>query len=138
MRAFVKNVAGGIVGASPVYCVGDYALNIGIVEGFAGLMTGLEVKYLSRTADEASSGTEDIAVLKPRAEYERIGLGNVEGLGVELLFLDQKMLGDACGNGMGGVDVPHDLVEVVAPKQVAGSTYHTAEHLGIVAGVEDD
>jgi len=54
-----------IVGLSPVYGIGDYLLNVFIVEGGKFLVTGLEIEDLTQTSEIAYTGTEDIALLKP-------------------------------------------------------------------------
>ena len=72
----------------------DNALNVGVEKGAAGLVTGLEIEYLSRTSIEASSRTHNIAVLEPSAEDEGIGLGDIEGLTVKLLGLKGEVIGN--------------------------------------------
>ena len=98
-----------------------------VVERTAELVTGLEVEHLTRTAVVAKTGAEDITVLVPTAEHQLVGLGHVEGLAVELLK-EVEVIGDACGDGMRGQEVPDDLVLVAAPSQVAVGAHHLLEH----------
>ena len=95
-------------------------------------MTGLEVEYLTRAAEEAAACSHDMTVLEPSTEYESIGLRNVEGLAVELLGLNKEVIGDACGDGMAGKHVPHDLLLISAPREVSVSTNDSLEGLGVV------
>ena len=69
----------------PANRVGDDLLHVSVVIRGAGLVTGLEVEHLARAAQVAKTAAENKAVLKPRAEYQRIGLRYVEGLAVKLL-----------------------------------------------------
>ena len=88
VRATVCYLISDICGSCPLYCVLDYALYVRIVIRGAGLVTGLEIEYLSRSAQEAAAASENIAVLVPSAENECVGLWNVEGLAIELLLFN--------------------------------------------------
>ena len=138
MGALVFDRVNDLVGLCPVNSIGDDALNILIVEGGAGFVTGLEVEDLTCAAEEAAACAEDEAVLIPCAEYQFIGLGNVEGLAVKLFLLDEEVVGDACGNGMSGEQIPHDLLLITAPRKVTVGADNGLEGLGVVAGVECD
>ena len=78
-------------------------------------MSGLEIENLSRTAQEAAAASEYVSVLKPRAENESIGLGNVKWLTVKLLFVKAKMLGNALGNGVSRHYIPNYFLLRSAP-----------------------
>ena len=134
----VEPFVAGFCGLTVVGCVLQDTADVGVMVGGHGLVAGLEVEHLTCAALPDTAGAEHVARLVPRHEHQLIGIGNLEGLCVDLLTVDVEVRGNACGDGVGRVDVPHDLVEVVSPQQVAGGAYHTAEHLGIVAGVEDD
>ena len=66
-------------GICPIYSVFDYALNVRVIEGRTGLVTGLEIKYFTCSANEAAAVSKDISVLEPSTENESIGLRNIEG-----------------------------------------------------------
>ena len=89
-----------IVRRRPTYTVRDYALYVCVVERRAGLMTGLEVEHTSRAAEEGASGAENISVLIPSLEDMCVGLRNLEGLSVKLLFGKLEMCRDTCRNQM--------------------------------------
>ncbi len=125
-------------GSCPVNGVGDDALNVGVVEGGAGLVTGLEIEDLARVAEVGHTCAEDVAVLIPRAEDELVRLGNEEGLGVKLLGFDEELVGNACGDGMGREQIPHNLSLVASPSEVTHCTDDGTEGLGVVRGVERD
>ena len=87
---FIFGALGGdfkaeVGGGCPADGIFDYSLDIRIVERGAGLVTGLKIKDLAAAADKAGTAPEYMTVLKPAAENECIGLGNIEGLAVELV-----------------------------------------------------
>ena len=100
-------------------------------------MAGLEVEDLARAAVVAETRAEDEAVLEPAAEDQLVGLGHVEGLAVQLLK-EVEVVGNARGDGVSGEEIPHDLVLVAAPGEVAVGAHHLLEDLGVVTRVEDD
>ena len=65
MRAEIVNVISGIDRLCPVHGIVYDALHIGVVEGRAGLVAGLEVKHLARIAQEGHARAEYVAVLVP-------------------------------------------------------------------------
>ena len=127
-----------IVRCRPTYTVCDYALYVCIVERRAGLMTGLEVEHTSRAAEEGASGAENISVLIPSLEDMCVGLRNLEGLSVKLLFGKLEMCRDTCRNRMRRHDVPVDLLLIVTPEKVARGADDCAEGLGMMRAVECD
>ena len=138
MGALVLNRKAKSVRLNVVDRVLDDAANVGIEEGLAGLVAGLEVEDSTCASVEDAACTEDEAVLKPCAEDQLLRLGNVEGLGVELLALDEEVVGNACGDGVAGAHVPDDFLLVTTPLQVAVRADDRLEGLGVVARVQGD
>ena len=130
-------VAGGD-GCCPVNGVGDDALNVGVMEGGAGLVAGLEVEDLARVAQICHTRTEDVAVLIPTAEDEFVRLGNEEGLCIKLLGFDEELVGNARCDGVSGEHIPYDLSLLASPSEIAHCTDDCAEGLGVVRGMESD
>ena len=130
-------VAGGD-GCCPVNGVGDDALNVGVMEGGAGLVAGLEVEDLARVAEVGHTRTEDVAVLIPTAEDELVRLGNEEGLGVKLLGFDEEFVGDSRCDGVCGKHIPHDLSLVATPGEIAHCADDRAEGFRMMRGMESD
>jgi len=123
---------------SPAYTVSNDFLNIGVVEGTAGLVTGLEVEYLTNAARPCTACTEDVTVLKPCTEYKIIRLGNEEGLGIKLVCLKLECLGKTLCDRMCRIEIPDNLLNVVTPLKVTGTTEKLTEGLGVMCGVETD
>ena len=115
MRATVGDLIAELIRNSPTNGIGDYLLNVGVEIGAAGLVTGLEVEHLARAAEEAAARSHYMSVLEPRAENERVGLRNIEGLAIKLLFLDEEMIGNTLCYGVRGEQIPHDLLLISAP-----------------------
>ena len=87
---FIFGALGGdlkaeVGGGCPADGIFDYSLDISVVERGAGLVARLEIKDLAAAADKAGTAPEDMTVLKPAAENECVGLGDIEGLAVELV-----------------------------------------------------
>ena len=129
MRSIVHDLKAGSRGLCPVDCVIYNAENIGVVVRGAGLVSGLEVEYLSCAADEASAAAENVSVLKPTAENECIGLADIEGLGVKLLALDEEVIGNACSDRVRGHKSPHYLALIASPLKVARCADYALEGL---------
>ena len=138
MRAVILNVVCKINGCSPMNCVLNDANDVRIVVRGAAFVSGLEVKDLSGSAQEACTGTQNVAILIPCAKHQRFGLRNIEGLAVKLLTAEQKMIGNALCNGVRRHEIPHDLLLVSAPGEVAVGTYDGTEGLGFVCRVQRD
>lgn len=132
MRTAFGNIIHIRGGSCPADTVGDYLLNIRVVEGAAAFMTGLEVKHLSRASEEACSRAEYVAVLIPTAEQKRVGLRDIEGLAVKLLFLNEEMVGDTLSDGVLRHEIPDDLLLISAPGKIAVCADDSAEGLGVV------
>jgi len=132
MRAFVGDRLTVDRGLCPINGVGDYFADIGVEEGFAGLVSRLEPEDLSGAADKAATAAEYVSVLKPASEHERVGLGNIERLGVHFLLLEDEMIGDSRRDRMRGHEIPHDLALIASPLKVAVGADYRAEGLGVV------
>ena len=65
MRTIICYIISKLGGSCPTNSVGNYLLNVLVIEGTALLVTGLEVEYFSRASEEARARTEDKSVLKP-------------------------------------------------------------------------
>ena len=138
MNALVENFKSDRRGSCPTNAIGDYFLNVLVVERAARLVTGLEVEYLSCAAEEASTRTEDKSVLIPCTENESIGLGNVEGLTVKLLRLDRKVIGNSRANRMLRHEIPYYLFLVSTPGKISVCSDYCLEGLGMMSGVKCD
>ena len=92
-------------------------------------MAGLEVEYLARSALPYTTGTEYIAGFVPRKEDKLIGIGNLEGLSIHLFCLQMEVRRNACGDRMGRIYIPNDLMQIITPEQVTGCTDYRAEYL---------
>ena len=114
------------------------ALNVLVIEGTARLVTGLEVEDLTETTGECCTCAEDVTAFIPSAEDKIVGIGNVEGLSVELFLLELELIGNTCSDGVRGLEIPHNLLEFIAPGKVTGSTYDTLEGLGVMSRVASD
>ena len=124
--------------ARPSYSVLDDLLNVFILEGLVGLVTGLEVEYSAVTAGEGATASEYLSAVEPTEEYYLVGLGNIKALAVHLFGLENEGLVNACGDRVVGLDGPDALLCVVAPLKVTGSTHKSAEYLGVVTRVKND
>ena len=89
-------------------------LHDGVVEGWAGLVTGMKIENLTKTAIIGHTAAENIAGLKPSRENELIGSRNGEGLAVKLL-VNTEIQGNSFGNWVIGHHVPNNSVHIVAP-----------------------
>jgi len=118
-----------------VNAVLENSLNEGVVEGGAALVAGLEVEYSAHAACVCSTCTEDVTCGIPACEDKIVGIRNVEGLSVELLELKVEVVRNTLSDGVRGLEVPHDLRIVVAPRESAACTYDSLEGLGFVCGV---
>ena len=76
-------------GRAPINCVFDNSSDVFVIERITGFVTGMEIEYLSQSACEGHSASEDISVFIPRTEKKIVGLGNKEGFAVKL-FLNFK------------------------------------------------
>ena len=117
------------IGLCPSDCICQDGLHIGVIEGAAAFMTGLEVKYLAATAIERAACTEYMPVLIPAQKDQIIGGGNGKGLTVHLLALKLKMLGDPCGDRVRGKNVPHKLFLLISPKELTACADDRAKRL---------
>ena len=65
-------------GCCPVNGVGNDALNVGVMEGGAGLVAGLEVEDFPQSASEGHAAAENFTAGKPTDKYGFVRLGNVK------------------------------------------------------------
>ena len=100
-----------------INCVADDALYVLVVIGRAGFVSGLEVEDFSHTAVEYHAAAHDIAVLKPAAEDQLVRLHG-KRFGIKLLALKTKMIGNACGNRVRGIEIPDDLLLLTSPREI--------------------
>lgn len=138
MGALIFDGEADLCWSSPMNRIGDDLLNVGVIEGAAGLVTGLEVEYLSCTTVEASTASEDVSVLIPTDEEKSVRLGNIERLGIDLFGFDEEVIRETCTDGVTGIYVPHDLLLNTTPLEVAVSSDDSLEGLGVVTRVESD
>ena len=76
--------------ARPSYCVLDDLLNVFVLEGLVGLVTGLEVEYSSVTARKGATASEYLAAVEPTEEDHLVGLGNIKAFAVHFLRLEDE------------------------------------------------
>ena len=114
-------------------------LNLFVVIGRKGFVTGSEVEDLTAASLVSAAGTEYFAAGEPADEYEFIGFGNHEVFAVGFFVFEDDVFADAFCDGMTLVDNPEDfLVAGFTPLEVVGgSTHELLEDLGCVAGVEN-
>jgi len=124
--------------ARPSYSVLDNLLNVFVLEGLVGLVTGLEVEYSAVAAGEGATASEYLSAVEPTEEYYLVGLGNIKALAVHLFGLENEGLVNACGDRVVLLDGPDALLRVIAPLKVTGSTHKSAEYLGVVTRVKND
>ena len=122
------------LGVEPVCGISDYSLNVLVVEAAAGLVTGLEVEYLTSSAVEGTAGTEDVTVYVPGGEDKLIGLRNAEGLSVHLLEKLKASRNSLC-DGVLRKNIPDDLLLIVTPIEITRGAYYCFEGLTVVTGV---
>ena len=107
----------------PSYSVLDDLLNVFILEGLVGLVTGLEVENSAVAAGKGAAASEDLTAVEPTEEDDLVGLGNVKAFAVHLFGLKHEGLVNACGDRVVGLDGPDALLGVVSPLEVTGSTH---------------
>ena len=110
-------VFGSKICLEPMHRVLYYGADVFIIEASASLVTGLEVEYLSNSAVEYATGTENVALLKPGVEDQLVGLRNTEGLAVHLLK-ELEANGKSLCNRVLRHYVPNDLSLILAPIQI--------------------
>ena len=123
--------------ARPSYCVLDDLLNVFVLEGLVGLVTGLEVEYSSVTARKGATASEYLAAVEPTEEDHLVGLGNIKAFAVHLLGLEDEGLANACSDRVVGLYRPDALLGVVSPLEVTSRTHESAEDLGVVSRMEN-
>ena len=127
MRAYQRNVL--LDGAGPSDRVLDYPLNVLVLEGGVGLVTGLEVEYPAVAASPGATASEYLAAVEPTHKDDLLGVGNSKGLAVHLLGIENKGGLNALRDGMIGVDGPDTLSRAVSPREIAGGTHKGLEYL---------
>jgi hypothetical protein len=129
LRTTLRDLIANIGRLDPLDCILYNALNIRIVEGSAKLVTGLEIKDLSKTAGEAASASENISVLIPSAENKSVGLGDIEGLAIKLLLFNNEVIGNTCRYWVRGHKIPDYLLLIASPREISRSADHRLKYL---------
>ena len=124
-------------GASPSYSVLDNLLNVLVLEGLVGLVTGLEVEDSAVAACEGATASEYLAAVEPTHKDYILGIGNIKGLAVHLLGVENEGLVNSCSDGVVGLNCPDALSCAVSPLEITGGAAELAEDLGVVAGVKN-
>ena len=110
-------------------CIIDYSSYVYVEKGTAGLVTGLEVEYLSRTTVKARARAEYISTLIPAVKEEFVRLRNIEGLAVKLLAFKCKVLWDPLCDGVSRKHIPDHLLTVTSPTEISVSSDYCAKGL---------
>jgi len=116
------------IGSAPIDCVLYDAVNVLVLQGVYRLVTCVEVEDFTETASEGKSASEDIAILKPSAEDDLIGLRNIERLAVELLGKLEAHRNAFCYR-MPRSKVPYDRLLVSSPSEVSCASDYALEGL---------
>ena len=124
------------IGLCPADGVGDYLLDIGVVESAVGFVTGLEVEDFADAAEEGAAAAEDVAVLIPAREDKLIGLRDAERLAVHFLYTEVEVLRNTLSERVLGHDIPDDFALIIAPGELTGGADYVSEGLGHMRGVE--
>ena len=107
-----------------------YALNVLVIVDGEGLVTGLEVEYLSVAAIPEATRTEYLTAGIVTDEKKLVGCGNGERLTVGFLMGKGEVTVDILGDGMTGLDNPERFrISRLAPGKVTGGTHKSAERL---------
>ena len=115
-------------GGAPTNSVLYYSLHVLVVEGFAGLVTGVEIEYLSKTSCKRATASKYVSILIPGGKKKVIRLGNVERLTIH--FLNKlKMRGNSFGYWMRGGYVPQNSLLISSPHKISGSSENGFERL---------
>lgn len=126
-------------GRAPADGVGNDPQDVGVAVDGQGLVTGPEVEDLAVAALEGATGTENLAALEPRDEDQFVGIGDAEGLAVHLGVRQLKILANAFGDRVTGVDVPQAFfLALLAPFQAAGGAEQATQNLRVVTGMQHD
>ena len=126
-----------LYGASPSYSVLDNLLNVLVLEGLVGLVTGLEIENSAVSACECATASEYLAAVEPAHEDYILGIGNIEGLAVHLLGIENEGLVNSRSDGVVGLNSPDALSCAVSPLEITGGAAELAEDLGVVARMEN-
>jgi hypothetical protein len=105
---------GRLYGCRPTNSILYDRLNVFILEGLAGLVTGVEIEYLSKTSRKGCATAEYVSVLIPRAEDKIVGLRDKEGLGIKLLG-KREMRGNSLCDRVRGTKFPNYRRLISAP-----------------------
>ena len=126
-----------LYGASPSYSVLDNLLNVLVLEGLVSLVTGLEVEDSAVSACEGATASEYLAAVEPTHKDDILGIGNIEGLAVHLLGIENEGLVNSRSDGVIGLNCPDALSCAVSPLEITGGAAELAEYLGVVARMEN-
>ena len=113
-------MAVGFINAARLGCpydgVFNYALDVFVVEGREGFMTGTEIENASVSAREGHAAAEHFAAGEPAGEDQFVGLCNVKMLAIGLLMLQFLIFGQTGSDRMRGSRDPKAfLVAAFAP-----------------------
>ncbi len=125
-------------GSAPSYTVFQNSLYVFVLKGGTGLVTGMEIEYLSETSRESGAASENISVLVPGCKDQIVRLWDKERLAVHLLE-KLEVRGNALRDRVSRSYVPYDSPLVSpAPGEVAGSTDDCLEGLGVMGGMHSN
>ena len=126
-----------LYGACPSYSVLYYLLNVLVLEGLVGLVTGLEVENSAVSARKGATASEYLAAVEPAHEDDILGIGNIKGLAVHLLGIENECFVNSCSDGVVGLNCPDALSCTVSPLEITGGAAELTEDLGVVARVQN-
>src|SRR5664279_4086279 len=123
----------------PIDGVGEHLANFLLMVDRVGFVTGTAVEDFALPAIVAAAAAEDVAAFEPTDEDERVWLWDAERLAIHFGVRDFKVIAQAFGNRVSGIDDPDALTFVcLAPLEVAGRTHQAFEDFREVTGMEDD
>jgi hypothetical protein len=117
-----------LYGRTPFNSIFQDSLYVFVVKRSAGLMSGMEVKYLTEPSCKGSSASENISVLIPSTEYKIIGFGDKEWLGIKLLK-KLKMCGNSFCNRVRRTEIPNYCTLISTPSKITCRSYYCLKRL---------
>ena len=85
------------------------------MEGRVGFVSGLEVKYITKTSPEGYTASKYFAAVEPADEYGFERFGNIEEFAIHFLHVQFKVLRKALCDGMTGICAPETFSCAVTP-----------------------
>ena len=127
------------IGRCPINGVANDRLNVGNMICRICLVTGLEIENFSISATECRAAAERLAALVPADEYQMLGLGDTERLGVHLLVRNFNISAESAADRVRRIADPQTFeITVFTPADIAGCTHEQLERLGMVSRMERD